>query len=56
MVYRIIWAAGVASRGVEAAMGYEKLPIVTTKKIYKKNINRRQPNKANSMEESYIAK
>ena len=40
MVYRIIWADRVAPRGEEAAGGYKKLAIVTTKKIHKKNTNR----------------
>ena len=38
MVCRIIWAGGVAPRGLEAATGYEELAIITTKKIYKKNL------------------
>ena len=35
MVYKIIWADGVALRGAEAAVGYEELGIVTTKRTHK---------------------
>ena len=37
MVYRIIWADRVAPRGAEAAMCYEGLAIVMTKKTCKKS-------------------
>ena len=46
MVCGIIWADRVAPRGAEAAVGCKKLAIVTTKKTYKKNTNRRPLSKA----------
>ena len=46
MIYGIIEAGIVAPKGTEAAVGYKELAIVTTKKIYKENTNRRQLSKA----------
>ena len=40
----------IAPRGVEAAVGREKLAIVTLKKTHKKNTNRQQPSKAKPFE------
>ena len=45
---------GVALRGVEAAIGYKELTIVTMKKTYKKSINTKQPSKANPIKGSCV--
>ena len=45
MVCGIIWADNVSLGGVEEAMGYEGLAIVTMKKRGKKSANRTQLNK-----------
>ena len=50
MVYRIIWADGVAPRVVEAAIGCRELSIVTMKKTHKESINSRKARKANPIE------
>ena len=45
IVCRIIWADGLAPRGAEAAIGCEKLAIVTMKKNVRKiQINNNQVN------------
>ena len=49
MVCEVIWAGVVAPRGVEVAMCYEEMDIVTTEKTYKKSANKRQSSKANTM-------
>ena len=56
MVCRIIWVDRVAPRGAEAATGYKKLTIVTTKKTCKKIANRKQLNKENPIKGSHIFK
>ena len=45
MVCRVIWADRVALRGVEVAVGYKELDIVTMEKTCKESTNRRQPSK-----------
>ena len=56
MVYRIIWADGVAPGGAKPAIGYKELAIVIMKKTCKKNTNRKQLSKANPIEGSHIIK
>ena len=56
MICGIIWEDRVKLRGIEAAIGYENLAIITMKKTGKKNTNRRQPSKANPIEGSHIIK
>ena len=56
MICGIIWEDRVEPRGIEAAIGYEKLAIITMKKTGKKNKNRRQSSKANPIEGSHIIK
>ena len=56
MVCETIWADRVASRGVEAALVYKELVIVTTKKTRKQSTNRRQPSRANPMKGSHAIK
>ena len=56
MVCRRIWADGVAPGGAEATTSYKELAIVTTKKICKKNANRRKLSKANPMKGIHIIK
>ena len=56
MVHRIIWADRIAPVGVEAAMCYDELAIVTTNKIHKEKANRRQLSEANQIEGAYIIK
>ena len=51
-----IWADKAAPRGLEAAIGYEELPIAIMKKTSKKSTNRRQPSKVNLIEGCHVIK
>ena len=56
MVCRIIWADRVALRGAEAAVGYEKLTIVTLKRLVKKAPIDNNPVKLSLLKGSHLIK